>query len=238
MLEDLSREDLLTAVDRAVADLLAAAGVAAPPVDAVAVAERHLGLTIRQDDRPRSRSSKANDRREIVLSSGLSEEQTQSAVARALGAVMKPEILRILGIPPEERQGLLGSSPAERFAERFLLPTAWFAAEARALDFDVAALHERFGTAGHEAIAARLLDLPEPCVIAVIDDGIVVRRRSNAWRVNRELSPAERECQRHIHEHGLPHVVRSAGWTVNGWPVPRTLGRRVILRGVIDEDAL
>ena len=234
MLEDLSREDLLTAVDRAVEELLVAAGVTAPPVDAVALAERHLGLMIRQDDR-RRHPVKAAGGQEIIVAHDLTAEQTQAAVARALGAYLKPDILRSLGIPAEDQKGLLGCSPAERFAERLLLPTAWFAAEARALDFDVLELQRRFATAGYEAIAARLLDLADPCVIAVVDEGVVLRRRSNAWRVNRELSPVEKECQRQVSQDGRPHVVRANGWTVQGWPIPRPAGKREILRGTIDE---
>jgi hypothetical protein len=85
-------------------------------------------------------------------------------------------------------------------------------------------------------LAWRLLDLPEPCVITVIDDGQVQRRRSNAWRVRRELAAPERACQRYVNHHGRPHVVRAGGWTVQGWPVPRPDGMREVLRSVLDGD--
>ena len=235
MIEEIAREDLLGAVDRAVADVLAAAGVSAPPVDAVALAVQHLGLTIRHDDRARRRTVKPDDRHEIVLPAGLSAEQTQSAVARALGALQKPAILCGLGVPPEEQKRLLGASLPELFAERLLVPTAWLNAEARALDFDVLALQRRFATAAVEVIAGRLLDLPEPCVIAIVSNDIVVSRRSNAWRVNRQLSVAERECQRRVDLADEPVVLRADGWTVQGWPVPRADGKRALLRGVMDE---
>jgi hypothetical protein len=235
VIEDLSREDLLSAADQAVEELLAAAGVSAPPVDAAAVAERHLGLTIRRDDKPRRRPSKLDDG-VIVLGPGLSVEETQLAVARAIGAYLKPEILRKLGVAPEEQQGLMGVSLAELFGGRLLVPTVWFAPAARELDFDVLELQRRFSTAGHRLIAERLLDLPEPCVITIVDDGVVVRRRSNTWRVKRELSAAEQECQRLVNHDGRPQVVRMDGWTVHGWPVPRPEGTREILRGVADQE--
>src|SRR5262249_13677897 len=132
MSEDLSREDVVAAVDRAVEELLAAAGVSAPPVDAVAVAERRLGLTVRHEDRPRRRTVKPDARNEIVLPPGLSAEQTQAAVARAIGSFLKPEVLRGLGVPPEEQKGLAGVSLAGLLADRLLVPTSWLAAEARA----------------------------------------------------------------------------------------------------------
>jgi predicted transcriptional regulator len=235
MTEDLSREEVAAAVDRAVEELLAAADVSAPPVDAVAVAERRLGLAVRHDERARRQTVKADDHNEIVLPPGLSAEQTQAAVARAIGSFLKPEVLRGLGVPPEEQKGLAGVSLAGLLADRLLVPTAWLAAEARARGFDILELQRVFATAGHELVAERLLDLPEPCVIAVVAGGAVVRRRSNAWRVNRVLSVAERYCQRRVSESGRPQVVRAAGWTVHGWPVPGPLGTREILRGVIDE---
>ena len=231
MLEDISRDDLCRAVDHAVEDLLTAAGVSAPPVDAVAVARGHLGLTIREDDRPRRRASKIDARQELVLPPGLSAEQTQLAVARAIGAERKPAILCGLGIPPDQQRGLLGASPAELFADRLLMPTAWFSAAVRELDYDVPQLQQRFSTASPEAVADRLLDLPEPCVIAIVSNGVVVRRRSNAWRVNRTLAPAECECQRLVEQQRAAQVVRADGWTVRGWPN----GTRVILRSIVDE---
>jgi len=230
MTEDLSRGELHAAVDHAVEQLLADAGVTAPPVDVVALAQGHLGMTIRVEDRPRRRAVRPNKDREIVLPAGLSVEQTQWAVARALGAIAKPDLLLRLGVPAEEQKGLTGASLAEMYATHLLLPTRWFASEARALGFDVAALHKVFTTASAEMVAWRLLDLDEPCVITVVDNGAVVRRRSNAWHVNRTLSPPEQECQHEVHHNHRPHVVRSSGWIVQGWPVDGAEGRREILR--------
>ena len=235
MTEDLSREEVVAAMDRAVEELLAAAGVTAPPVDAIAIAQRHLGWTIRYDGRPRRRPARSGARNEIVLSSGQSVEQSQLAVARAIGAWLKPDVLRALGVPAEHKA--LGLSPAELFAKRLLLPTAWFAAEARDLDYDVLELQRRFSTAGHVNVAKRLLDLPEPCVITIVDNDRVVHRRSNTWRTPRQLSPAENECQRDVSGQERPCRVRSGGWTVQGWPVPWSTGKREILRSVLDDEA-
>src|SRR5260370_1352748 len=235
MTDDLSREDVLAAVDRAVDDLLGAAGVTAPPVDALALAVGHLAWTIRHGDGARRRSAKRDAGNEVVIPPGASTEQTHFAVARAIGAARKPDILRRLGIPSEDQKGLLSVSPAHLFAEHLLLPTAWFGRAARDLDFDVMELHSLFTTAGHQLVAERLLDLPEPCVVTIVDNGTVVRRRSNAWRVSRRLSPTEEACRLEVERSGQPHDVRREGWTVRGWPVPRSDGTRVILRAVLDE---
>ena len=56
-MEDLSREEVIEAVDRAVEDLLRVAGVEAPPVDAIALAQRHLGMLVCLDRRPIFRGS-------------------------------------------------------------------------------------------------------------------------------------------------------------------------------------
>src|SRR5262249_25765173 len=102
---------------------------------------------------------------------------------------------------------------------------------------DVLELKKRYRTSSHEVIAWRLLDLPEPCIITILDNDHISRRRSNAWRVRRQLEPAERQCQRYVNQHGRPRVVRAAGWTVQGWPVHQDDWKREILRSVVDPDA-
>ena len=218
MREDLSREEVHQAVDRLVDELLERAGLTAPPVDALAIARRHLGLVVRLDGgRPEP-----------------SEEQNQWTAAHAIGTHFKAELHRRLGVPPEQGRALAGESLANLVANHLLAPTAWFGGDARACDYDLFALKQRYGTAGHELLAWRLLDLPEPCVITVVDDGRVQRRRSNAWRVRRQLEGPEQECQRYVNRHGRPWLVRADGWTVQGWPVPRPEGKREALRSTFD----
>src|SRR4051794_9020788 len=107
-----TREDVAAAVDGAVAELLAAAGVSGPPVDALALARDHLGLEVvrveasRLDRRPRSAEQR------IELAARDRPEQDQLAVAAALGARAKSDLLRRLGIPEEGRRGLTGVSLA------------------------------------------------------------------------------------------------------------------------------
>jgi Zn-dependent peptidase ImmA (M78 family) len=240
MIEDLSREEVVTAVDRAVEELLDRAGVAAPPVDAIVLAQRHLGMIVCLDRRQqqRGRAQRSAGRRQIFLRPEPSEERHQWTVAHEIGEHLKAGLLACLGLAPEQTRAMAGESLANLFAHRLLVPTCWFAGDAPAAGYDVLDLKERYRTASHEVIAWRFLDLPEPCVITVVDNDHVHRRRSNAWRVNRQLAPAERKCQRYVKHYSRPHAVREGGWSVRGWPVHQPDWKREILRSVVEVDEL
>ena len=81
----------------------------------------------------------------------------------------------------------------------------------------------------------RLLDLDEPCVISILDDGVVAVRRGNRNHPGKKLEPPEQACHDRVMELDLPHRVRADGWTVQGWPVPGRAFRRIILRAVPDD---
>jgi hypothetical protein len=235
VVEDLSREDVVQCVDRAVDELLAEAGVAGPPVDAVGLATNHLKLDLEARRRGRGRRA---DEDEGFARGPASEEQRQWAAAQAVGDHFKPVLLERLGFEPGERVAMPGESLSGLFARHLLVPAAWFAADARACDCDLLQLKDRYRTASHELIAFRLLDLPEPCIITIIDDDRVHRRRSNAWPVKKRLEPAEAECHRAVTRDGKPHAVRSGAWAVWGWPVWQGGRNREVLRSVVDTDAL
>ncbi len=152
----------------------------------------------------------------------------------AVGARLKPDLLRRLGLDPAARIGLTAESFSGLIAQRLLTPAAWFAADARAAGWDVVELKRLYATAGYELVAWRLLDLPEPCIITVAADDRVQRRRSNAWPITKALHLAERECQRRVRHDGRPQVVSAGGWTVQGWSMPGPDGQREILRSVVD----
>jgi hypothetical protein len=225
MIEGLSPEEIHHAVDRVVDEVLGEAGVAGPPVDAVALALARLG----PDPGAGRRGKKA-------AAEDLSPEQRQWLAAQRLGEHCKPRLLRRLGVAPEEARGLGGPSLVSLFATHLLLPTGWFSADARSLCGEVPELARRYRTAGVGRVAVRLLDLPEPCVITVVDNEHVTQRRSNAWRVRRELEPAEQECQRYVHHYSRPRVVRGGGWTVWGWPFHQSDWKREVLRSVGEGD--
>jgi Zn-dependent peptidase ImmA (M78 family) len=238
MMEDLPREEMVGAIDRAVEELLQAAGIEGPPVDAIALAQRHLGMVICLDRRQpqRGRAQRAGGRKQIYLRPEPTEERHQWTVAHEIGEHLKVSLLQRLGVGPEETRPMMGESLANLFAYRLLVPGCWFAVDAPASDYDVLELKRRYRTASHEVVAWRLLDLPEPCIISILDNDHLSRRRSNAWRVRRQLEPAELECQRYVHRHGQPRVVRQDGWTVRGWPIHQTDWKREILRSVVETE--
>src|SRR5438445_261879 len=108
---DFSQEDLIDAVERLVAGLLERAGVAEPPVDALAIAEEHLGIPVtivepEEDERGRPRASSRRPAAGIVLSPHASEEQRHAAAAQGIARALLPDLLRKFGIEPgtEEKQ--------------------------------------------------------------------------------------------------------------------------------------
>jgi hypothetical protein len=237
-MDDLTREEVSATVDQTVQELLDAAGIEQPPVDAVTLAQRHLGMTVCLDkDQPqRGRAQRAGGKRRIYLRPEPTEERHQWTVAHEIGEHFKAPLLERLGVTPEETKAMSGESLANLFAYHLLAPTKWLAADAPASGHDVLELKKRYRTASHEVIAWRLLDLPEPCIITIIDNDRIYRRRSNAWPTRRELSPPEQKCQRYVTSHGEPTVVRESGWTVQGWPVHQLNWKREILRSVVEDD--
>jgi Zn-dependent peptidase ImmA (M78 family) len=237
MIDDLTREEVTHQIDGAVSELLAAAGVTAPPVDAIALAQRHLGMQVCLDRRQpqRGRAQRAAGQKQIFLRPEPSEERHQWTVAHEIGEHFKPELLRRLGIEPEQTRAMMGESLANLFAYRLLVPNRFFAGDAMLLAYDLLALKEKYGTASHEVIAWRLLDLPQPCVITICDNERIHRRRSNAWPVRKRLEPPEEKCRRQVNRYGRPHVIRENGWTVHGWPVHKPDWKREILRSVIED---
>ena len=128
MSEELSREEVVSTVDAIVEELLDAAGATQPPIDAIVLAQRHLGLMVcldRREHKPgRSRRTRAGE--QIFLNPDQGPEQQQWTVAHAIGQHLKPDLLERLGIPTEERPGLMGESLPNLLAQRLLVPTLWF----------------------------------------------------------------------------------------------------------------
>jgi Zn-dependent peptidase ImmA (M78 family) len=237
MLENLEREDVVHAVDKAVEDLLTVAKIERPPVDAIALAQKHLGIVVCLDQRQpqRGRAQKTAGQRHIYLRPEPREERHQWTVAHEIGEHLRADLLTRLGMESGDATSMTGESLANLFAHRLLVPTCWFAEDARDMDFDLLALKARYRTSSHELLAWRMLDLPDPCIITIIDNEKIHRRRSNAWPTRRRLEPAEEKCARYIRQHGRPHRVQDDGWTVQGWPVHEADWKREILRSLVEE---
>jgi hypothetical protein len=237
---DFTQEDVFDACDRLVASLLERAGVTAPPVDALRVAEDHIGIPVEivepeTDDRGRPRPSTRRPTAGIVLSPHMTAEQRQAAAAQGIARALLPDLLRKLGVVPGSESKQAAAHLRGLLAARLLVPTKLFRTALRQCRYDVPALKAVFPTATFEAVALRLLDLDEPCVIAVVDDGIVAARRGNGAAESRKLTPAEQECLEQVMHLDRPARVRTGGWTAHGWPVPNRPFRRVVLRAVPDD---
>jgi predicted transcriptional regulator len=237
MIDELSREDVHNTVDRTVSELLAAAGISDPPVDAIALAQKHLGMVVCLDKKQqqRGRAQRTAGQRQIILRPEPTVERHQWTVAHEIGEHLKSALFEKLGLDSAAARPMMGESLANLFAHHLLVPTCWYGDDARVAGYDLLDLKARYHTASHEVLAWRLLDLSEPCIMTIIDNGKVYRRKSNAMRITRELAPAERRCQRDVNQSSRPQVVRADGWTVQGWPVHQAEWKREILRSVVEE---
>src|SRR5262245_9806409 len=238
MLDDMPREDVVAIIDRMVNELLDSAQVTAPPVDAIALAQSQLGMVVCLDSRQvqRGRAQRSGGARQIYLRPEPREERHQWTVAHEIGEHMKSEMLARLGLDAADTKAMTGESLANLFAYRLLVPTRWFAADARDLDFDLLLLKKKYRTASHEVLAWRFLDLPESCIVTILDNDRTTRRRSNGWPIRRQLEPAEEKCLRQVQKHRKPQRVHQDGWTVQGWPVHEADWKRDILRTVVEAE--
>lgn len=238
---DFSQEELVELVDRLVAGMIERAGVTAGPVDALELAEHHLGIPVQfvepaeEDEggrrRPRSRPAGNG----ITLTTDMTDEQQQKAAAAGIANLLLPDILHKLGIPQGAEGKPFLAHVRGLVVPRVLIPTRLLRAALRDCKYDVPALKRVFETATMEMIALRFLDLDTPCVVAIVDDGVVAARRGNQAPAEKRLSDAERECVERVTELDLPHRARVGEWTAWGWPVPDRPFRRILLRAVPDE---
>lgn len=238
---DFSQEELFDAIDRLVNGLLERAGITNPPVNALEIAENHLGIPIEvidpveEDERGRPRPRSRPQSSGIVLSPDMTEEQQQKAASEGIARALLPDIFRKLGIVSETNNKQLSIHIRELMVSRLLVPSKLLRTALKECRYDLLALKKAFITATTEAIALRLLDLDESCVIAIVDDGIVATRRGNRFPVSKKLGRAEQTCLDKIMELGQPYRARAGEWTVHGWPVPNRPFRRIILRAVPDD---
>jgi hypothetical protein len=235
-MEDIPREEMIAAIDRAVDDLLDQAGIEAPPVDAIALAQRHLKMVIVLDRRQqqRGRAQRAGGRPQIFLRPEPTEERHQWTVAHEIGEHLRADLFKKLGLEPADGRQLTGESIISLFSSHLLVPTRWFVKDAQSFHFDLPELKKRYATSSHEVLALRFLDLPEPCIITVMDNDHITRRKSNGPRIRKELTPVELKCQRYVHRNGRPRLVQEKGWTVQGWPVHQNDWKREILRSLVE----
>src|SRR5436189_3891990 len=93
MLDDLPRDEIIRTIDRFVDELLDAAGVSGPPLDAIDLAQRHLGMVVCLDEKQpqRGRAQRAGEP---------TQERHQWTVAHEIGEHLKATLLQRLGTEP------------------------------------------------------------------------------------------------------------------------------------------
>jgi Zn-dependent peptidase ImmA (M78 family) len=236
--QDLQREEVVIIIDEVVDEVLTRAAIQQPPIDVIALAQSHLGMVVCLDNRQpqRGRAQRNGERRHIYLRPEPSAERHQWTVAHEIGEHFKADLLKRLGIEPAETRSMTGESLANLFAYHLLVPTRWFKLDAPDMGYDLLKLKQRYTTSSHEVIAWRFLDLPQPCIVTIVDNEHIYRRRSNSHPIRKKLEPAEEKCQRYVHHHSRHKRVQETGWMVDGWPVHQADWKREILRSVVELD--
>lgn len=234
---DSCRGDFVVALEERVARLLGAAEIDGPPVDAIRVA-RTLGIGVIFDasQEPRGRQARVGGRVSIFIRPDERRERIQWAVAHELGETLSHELFHQAGFDPEDVDPQSREQGANLAAARLLLPSLWFVQDAERLAGDLLSLKGRYETASHELIAFRLLDLPEPAVVTVFDQGRQSRRRGNGVQRVPPLDRLEQDCWLAIRRFHQPHEIKGSGRRVQGWPIHEPGWQREILRTTAERE--
>ena len=241
---DFTPEDLFDACDRITMDALKRAGIESPPVDALYLARHGFNFKIeyveaddpsqrKYGDRPTKRRPSSDT---VLLRDDMTDESQHLLAARVVARILVPDVLQKVGVAPGGENKQATAQLVGLIAPRLLLPSRWFPGDAGRAGFDVLKIKEKYLTVGFEMIALRILDLDEPCIIAIVDDdGTIFARKSNRFQAPRKLTDAELRCRDEIEKTGEPARTRGSGWVVWGWPTPGIPFRRMIFRSVPED---
>jgi Zn-dependent peptidase ImmA (M78 family) len=247
MLSEIPDDEFAAAIDGCAAEVLWEAGVTQPPVDALAVAKRlHLIVTHDFAMPYRGRFVRLggyDDHREttgtIVVGAAERPEREQWAVAHEIGESVAYRVFERLGVSFDESLATAREQVANRLAGALLLPRRWFANDGGDLNWDLFELKGRYSTASHELIARRMLEMRQPVVITVCDQGRISWRRSNVSARAPGMLTEEREAWRMAHDTGLVSNETIDGESglerVRCWPVHETGWKRELLRSDVAE---
>src|SRR4051812_43453048 len=135
MFDELCSEEVTAAVDRIIVGLLGTAQVTEPPVDAIRIAQKTLGIVVCLDgnQQARGRAQRSGRQRQIYLRPEPTKERHQWTVAHEIGEHLKADLLRALDVEPEQTLAMSGEALANLFASRLLVPQCWLAADAPGL---------------------------------------------------------------------------------------------------------
>ncbi len=241
MLPELTAEETADGLDSVAMEILHAAGVTSPPIDAFVVAAA-LGISVAMDDRQQGRARyvrlagyrRSSPQAAILVHSDPRVERQQWAVAHEIGEHAAYRAFNYLGVDPCETGPNARETVANQLAGRLLLPSEWFAADAAVCHWDLSALKARYATASHELIARRMLECHPPVIVSIFDHSQLYFRRSNLPGQVPPLSSAEMACLRSVHRDNRPGQTCDGPHTIQGWPVHEEGWKREILRTEVE----
>ncbi len=230
-------DNWIAALEETAADLLTRARLTGPPVDAIDLAEK-LKLLVVFDAKlqGRARHKKTAGHSLILLRPDDRPERLQWAAAHEIGEVFAYRIFEQVGIDGDDALPSFREQVANRMASLLLIPTLWFFDDVDVFDADLIELKKRYRTASHELLAMRLLDLSEPSVVSIFDQGELTRRVANRPGPVPSLQPLEQICWRASHQANRTVERREFGLRVRSWPVHERGWKREILRTTSAEE--
>lgn len=225
------------ALDETVEELLVAAGIAEPPVDAfVLAAALSLDVVFDRAQPTRGRRKRLGGRPTVFLRPDDRPERNHWTLAHEIGESVAWKVAERTGesdsLPAGAREGI-----ANQLASRILLPSRWFFPDAAVLDDDLFALKQSYATASHGLIALRLLDRETPGLVTFIDNGRVTCRKSNAGGPP-PLLLEERAAADEAHLRGRVADRDADAFRIRAWPVHEPAWKREILWTVFAEDCV
>jgi hypothetical protein len=242
MTPEFTPQEYASALDAVAMELLVAAGIVAPPVDAFRLAagcRLAVALDDGQSGRARfvrlARREAAHERGAIFIRSDPRPERRQWAVAHEVGEAVAERVFQRLGVRPAEAAPAAREEVANGLANRILLPTGWFGQFARRVDWNLLRLKTRFATASHELIARRMLEFDSPAIVSVFDHGRLTWRRANTGRRPPRLAEIETQCWRAAHDTGRPQRRAGEQLDLTCWPIHEPNWKREIMRTRLPE---
>jgi hypothetical protein len=231
-LNDNPIHDLHVLLDNLVQEFMAKASLHQPPIDADALINGKAWqlLELEAPSIPSKKTVQVFDPKEA----GSSDVKKQWLAAQTLASSLQKEA-KIRWEKLNGNQTAFGISFINLIAQRILVPTHWLKSLALSLDYDLIELKRIFKTAAYEIIALRMLDLDNPCIITIVDNGHIFKRKSNCCNPPKTLSDTEAMVLNYVHENSRPKKVNDQGWQVAGWPVHQLDWRREILRSIPPE---
>ncbi len=242
MVAEYTTEEWSAALDETAGEILQAAGVEHLPVDAIALAAA-LEVEVAWDSRQSGRAhlvrvsrpgegQATTSQTSILLRPEPRPERQHWAVAHELGEAFAEGFFARLNIRPEAAPVNLRERVANQLAARILLPSERFLQLALDCRWDLLTLKQRFSTASHELIAARMLDFPSQAIISLFDNGKITWRRSN---VAGRTPPLNAEEQRARRAAAAGQIYGSFDRSVQAWPIHEPHWKREIIRRAVSE---